>query len=123
LASSAALTWATAASILAGLALAAFTFISLLSGLFDVRRHRQGYERYRESNISYIFTHERILTTWRYGQSSFAWPAIDRVMEMRTVYLLDVGNRYIYIPKRNIQPHDVGQFISLLRTHGLLKEP
>lgn len=122
LASSAALTWATAASILTGLALAALIFISLLVGLFDFRRYRRGYERYRESNISYVFAGERILTTWRYGQSSLSWPAIDRVVERGTLYLFRVGNGHIYIPKRDIQPHGVGDFMPLLRERGLLKE-
>lgn len=122
LATSAAMTWATTASILAGLALAAFIFILLLTGLFNVRGNRRTYERFGESNITYVFTNERILTTWRYGQSSLAWQAIDRLTETKTLYLLASGNRYVfYVPKRNIQPHNVGEFIHLLRTHGLLK--
>lgn len=93
LASSAALTWGTPASILAGLALAVYIFCLYWSHRIYAIRRRQAYNRYRESSTSYIFTNERILATSRYVQSSFAWAGVDRAMEIKTVYLLAVGNR------------------------------
>jgi len=119
LASSAVLTWATPASVLAGLALAALIFILLLSGQFDTRRRRQAYERYRESNANYTFTNDRILGTSRYGESSLSWAAVDRVMETRTAYLLIVRSSCICVPKRDIPPDKLGDFIQLLTTHHL----
>ncbi len=63
-----------------------------------------------------------MLATSRYAQSSLAWAGVDRVMEIKTVYLLVVGNSYIYVPRRDIPPHNFGDFIQLLRTHQLLKQ-
>jgi hypothetical protein len=115
LASSAALTWGTPASILAGLALATFIFTLLLIRQIAAPRSQRAYERYKESNTSYTFTSERILATSRYAQSSFAWAAVHRVIETSTLYLLAVGNSFICIPKRDIPPHNVGGFIQLLK--------
>lgn len=122
LALSAAMTWGTPASILAGVALTALVFSITWSGKISARRRRRTYTRFRESNTSYIFTNERILATSRYAQSSFAWGAVNRVMEMGTVYLLDLGNSFICIPKRDIPPAGVSDFVQLLRTHRLLGE-
>jgi len=124
LASSAALTWGTPASILAGMALAAFIFSIYFSSLITATRRRQAYKKYKESesNTIYIFTDERILATSRYAQTSLAWAGVDRVVEIKTVYLLVVGNSYIYVPRRDIPPHNFGDFIQLLRTHQLLKQ-
>jgi hypothetical protein len=119
LATSAALTWGSPASILAGLALIAFSFIYFWSGQISASRRRRGYKRFMDSDVSYTFTEERIVAKWRDGQSSFAWTAVDRVMELRTLYLLILGDRYICVPKRDIPPHNLGDFIELLRTHGL----
>lgn len=123
LASSAALTWGTSASILAGLALSVYIFCLYWSRRIYATQRRQAYERYRESSTSYTFTNERILATSRYVQSSFAWAGVDRAMEIRTVYLLAVGNRYIIVPKRNIPPDNFEDFIQLLRAHHLLEQP
>ena len=119
LATSAALTWGSPASILAGLALIAFSFIYFRSGRISASRRRRGYKRFTDSDVSYAFTHERIMAKWRDGQSSFTWTAVDRVMELRTLYLLILGDRYICVPKRDIPPHNLGDFIELLRMHGL----
>jgi YcxB-like protein len=119
LATSAALTWGSPASILAGVALIAFSFIYFWSGQISASRRRRGYKRFMDSDVSYTFTQERIVAKWRDGQSSFAWTAVDRVMELRTLYLLILGDRYICVPKRDIPPHNLGDFIELLRTHGL----
>lgn len=117
LASSAALTWGTLASILAGLALATFASSIALGSQISAARGRRVYERYRESNTSYTFTSERILATSKYAQSSFAWTAVDRVIETSTFYVLAVRNGFICVPKRDIPPQDVGDFIQLLGTH------
>ena len=122
LASSAALTWGTPASALAGLALAALTFSFLLAGRIRGTQSRQIYKRYSESDVSYTFTNERIVATWRYGESSFSWSAVDRVMELRTFYVFGLGSRYICIPKRDIPSHSLGEFIQLLSAHRLLKQ-
>ncbi len=123
LASSAALTWGTPASILAGLALAAFFFTLYLVGRINATQGRKAYKRYRESNPSYTFTSERILATSRYVQSSIAWSAVDRVMETTKAYLLIVGLSCVCVPKRNIPPQNLDDFIQLLRTHHLLGQP
>jgi hypothetical protein len=123
LASSAALTWGTPASILAGLALAAFTFSFFLSGRIRATQIRQTYIRYRESNTSYTFTDERIVATSRHAESSLMWTAVDRLIELRTIYLLlTARNGQICLPKRDIPPHKLGEFIQLLRTHRLLRQ-
>jgi flavin-dependent dehydrogenase len=122
LASSAALTFGTTASILAGAALATLIFSYFLGGQITAERRRQAYRRYRESNTSYIFTNERIVATSRYAESSIAWAGVDRVREMKTVYLLTIGNWYICVPKRDIPPDSFGDFIQLLRTRGLLRQ-
>lgn len=122
LASSAALTWGAAASILAGLALTVYLFCLYWSGRIYAIQRRQTYKRYRESSTSYIFTSERIWATSRYIQSSIAWAGVDRVMEIKAVYLLIVGNRHIIISKRNIPPDKVDDFIQLLRAHHLLEQ-
>jgi hypothetical protein len=124
LASSAALTWGTPASILAALALAAFIFSIIFSSLITAARRQQAYRSYRESesNTTYIFTNERILATSPYAQSSLAWAGVDRVMEIKTVYLLVVGNSHIYVPKRDIPPDNFGNFVQLLKTHRLLRQ-
>jgi hypothetical protein len=120
IAASAALTWGTPASFLAGLALAAFTFSLLLSGQITATRHRQAYKTYRESSTSYTFTDERIVATSRYAECSFTWAAVDRVMELKASYLITIGNGYICIPKRNMPPDNFSDFVQLLRMHGLL---
>jgi hypothetical protein len=99
--------------------LIAFSFIFFWSGQISATLRRRGYKRYREADVRYIFAEERILATWRYGQSSFAWAAVDRLIELRTLYLLILGDRYICVPKRDIPPHNLDDFIQLLRTHGL----
>ncbi len=119
LASNAALTWGTPASILAWLALAALIFNLYFNGQITARRRRQSYKRYSESNASYIFTNEQIVATSRHVEATVAWAAVDRVMEVRAIYLLVVGNSYICVPKRDIPSDVVGGFIELLRTHGL----
>lgn len=122
-ASSAALTWATPASLLAGVAFAVFFFFGYIWASQVTRARRQkAYQRYRESNTSYTFTNARILATSRYIQSSIAWAAVDRVMERRAVYLLVLRNSYVCIPKRSIPPDDFDDFIQLLRTHHLLRQ-
>jgi hypothetical protein len=121
LASSAALTWGTPASILAGLALIAFSFIFFWSGQVSATQRRRGYKRFREADVRYTFAEERVLATWRDGQSSFAWAAVDRLKELSTLYVLILGDRYIIcVPKRHIPPDNLGDFIQLLRTHHLL---
>jgi hypothetical protein len=117
LASSAALTWGTLASILAGLALATFASSIALGSQISAARGRRVYERYRESNTSYTFTSERILATSKYAQSSFAWTAVDRVIETSTFYVLAVRNGFICVPKRDIPSQHVGDFIQLLAAH------
>ncbi len=119
----AALTWGTPASLLAGLALAAFSFLYFLSRQVTAARLRWAYKRFTDSDVSYTFTQERIVATWRYGQSSLAWAAVDRIKELKALYLLTVGSSAICVPKRRIPPHSLGDFIELLRTHGLLKQP
>ena len=122
-ASSAVLTWGTPASLLAGLAFAVFFFFSyILGGQITGARRRKAYRRYREFNMSYIFTNERILVVWRYGQTSVAWAAVERVTDMKTVYLLAVGNSHICVSKRDIPPDDFDDFIQLLRNHHLLRQ-
>jgi hypothetical protein len=123
LASSAALTWGSPASILAGLALAIYIFCMCLSGQITAKQNRESYKNFKESNTSYTFTNEQIMSTSRYAQGSIAWAGVDRVIETATAYLLAVGNRAIFVLKRNIPPHDLGEFIQLLRTHHLLKRP
>lgn len=118
LASSAALTWGTPASILAGLALAVYIFCLYWSGRIYAIQRREAYNRYRESSTSYIFTNERILAMSRYVQSSFVWDGVDRVIDIKGVYLLAVGNRYIIVPKRKIPPDKFDEFFQLLRAHG-----
>ena len=121
-AASAALTWPTPASLLAGLAFAVFFFFGyLLFGHAGARR-RKAYQRYKESNTSYTFTNDRILATSRYVQSSIAWAAVDRVKVRRTVYLLVIRGSYMCVPKRDIPPDGVDDFIQLLRKHQLLSE-
>ena len=65
----------------------------------------------------------KVLATSRYTQTSIVWAGVNRVMEIGTAYLLTAGNRAIFVLKRNIPPHDLGEFIQLLRTHHLLKQP
>jgi hypothetical protein len=113
----AALTLGTPASLLAALALAAFSFIYFLNRQITAARLRWGYKRFTESDVSYTFTEERIVTTWLYGQNSFAWVAVDRVIELKALYLLAVGRSGICVPKRDIPPDRVGDFIQLLTTH------
>ena len=122
LASSAALTWGTPASFLAGLALVALAVSLYWSAALNATQRRRAYIRYKESNTSYTFTDERILATSRYAQASFAWAGVHHVVETKTAYLLTVGNRYIFAPKRNIPPPQLNDFIRLLKTHRLLKE-
>jgi uncharacterized protein (DUF58 family) len=122
LASSAALTWGTPASFLAGLALVTLAISLYWSAALNASLRRRAYIKYSESNPSYTFTIERILATSRYGQGSFAWAAVDDVTETRTAYLLEVGNRYIFVPKRNIPSHSLDDFIRLLIAHRLLEE-
>jgi hypothetical protein len=117
LASSAAMTWGTPASILAGLALAAFGFIFLWGGRARATRFRQAYLRQKESYSSYVFTTERILVSSRNGQSSLMWSAVTRALETKTLYVLAGGNWCLCIPKRAIPPDDLAEFIQLLRTH------
>ena len=118
---SAALTWASPASLLAGLAFASvFFFGYILFGQSTGGRRRKAYQRYSESETSYIFTNDLILATSRYVQSSIAWAAVDRVLERRAVYLLAIRNSYICVPKRAIPPDDTDDFIQLLRTRHLL---
>lgn len=123
LASSAALTWGTPASILAGLALAIYIFCMYWNGHMMARRWRESYRRFRESNTSYTFTSEQIVAKSRYAQTSIAWAGVDRVMEIGTAYLLTAEYRSILVLKRNIPLKDLGEFISLLKTHHLLKQP
>ena len=123
LASSAALTWGTPASILAGVALAVYIFCLYWSGRIYTIQRRQAYKSYRESSTTYIFTNERILAKSRHVQSSIAWAGVDRAMEIKMVYLLAVGNRYIIVPRRNIPPDNFDHFIELLRAHRLLEQP
>lgn len=123
LASSAALTWGTPASILAGLALAIYIFCMFWSAQMTALQIRESYKRFGESNASYTFTNEQIVASSRYAQTSIAWAGVDRVMETGAAYLLIVGNKAIFVLKRNIPPHDLGEFILLLRTYHLLKEP
>ena len=121
-AASAALTWPTPSSLLAGLAFAVFLFFGyLLFGRIGARR-RKAYQWYRESNTSYTFTNDRILTTSRYVQISVAWAAVDRVIVKRTVYFLVIRTLYICVPKRDIPQDGFDDFIQLLRTHNLLSE-
>jgi hypothetical protein len=122
LASSAALTWGTPASILAGLALILVTFNVYYNGYRAAVRRGRAHKRYRESNITYIFTDERIVATATYAKSSLSWAAVDGVIELRTLYLLTVGSSCIGVPKRNIPLHSLDDFIQLLKTHGLLKQ-
>lgn len=117
LATSAALTWGSLASILAGLALIAFSFIYFWSGQISASRRRRGYKRFTDSDVSYTFTEERIVAKWRDGQSSFAWTAVNRVMELGTLYLLILGDRYISVPKRDIPPDRLGDFLQMLKAH------
>lgn len=123
LASSAALTWGTPASILAGLALATLIFSLYLTGQINATQRREAYKKYRESNPSYTFTNERILATSPYLQSSIAWAAVDRVIETNSAYLLIVGRSCVCVPKRNIPSHDLDDFRQLLRTHQSSKQP
>jgi hypothetical protein len=123
LASSAALTWGTPASIFAGLALAIYIFSLYWSWQIAAKQNRESYKRFRESNTSYTFTDEQILATSRYVQASIAWEGVDQVMEIGMAYLLTVGNRPIFVLKRNIPLHELGGFIQLLRTHHLFKQP
>jgi hypothetical protein len=58
LASSAALVWGTSASILAGLALAAFIFSFYWAGRIRAKQFRQAYTRYKEADTCYTFTSE-----------------------------------------------------------------
>ncbi|MFZ0574963.1 MAG: YcxB family protein [Candidatus Cybelea sp.] len=67
--------------------------------------------------MSYTFTEERIVAKWRDGQSSFAWTAVNRVMELGTLYLLILGDRYISVPKRDIPPDRLGDFLQMLKAH------
>src|SRR5579863_413731 len=79
LALSAALTWGTPASLLAGLALVALSFSFFLTGRIHATQSRQIYKRYKGYDVSYIFTNERIVATWRSvrapsaGTRSTAW--------------------------------------------------
>ena len=117
LATSAALTWGSPASILAGSALIAFSFIYFWSGQISASRRRRGYKRFMDSDVSYTFTPERIVAKWRDGESSFGWTAVDRVMELKTLYLLILGDRYICVPKRDIPPDQLGDFLQMLKAH------
>lgn len=121
LASSAALTWGTPASILAGIALAAFIFCVGFNGQIGARHRRRAYVRYRESDTTYTFTSERIVTKSRKTQCFFTWAAVERVVETSTFYLLAMGD-YSFIPvlKRDIPPQDRDAFLQLLSTHRLL---
>jgi hypothetical protein len=122
LASSAALTWGTPASFLAGLALVTLAISFYWSAALNGSQTRRAYIKYSESNPSYTFTDEGILAMSRYAQGSFAWPAVDDVTETTTAYLLAVGNRYIFVPKRNIPSHRLDDFIQLLIAHRLLEQ-
>ena len=113
---------ANALRLLAGLAFAVFLFFGyLLFGRIGARR-RKAYQWYRESNTSYTFTNDRILTTSRYVQISVAWAAVDRVIVKRTVYFLVIRTLYICVPKRDIPQDGFDDFIQLRRTHNLLSE-
>lgn len=122
LAASAALTFGTPASLLAGLALAIFIFNLYFNGQINARRRRRAYGRYRESSARYTFTSDGIFATSRFGQAHFGWAGVDRVREMRALYLLDVGNSYVCVPKRNIPAVSADAFTQLLRTHGLQRQ-
>lgn len=115
----AALTWGTPASLLAALALAAFSFIYFLSRQVTVARYRWACKRFTDLDVSYTFSQERIVAAWRYGQTSLAWAAVDRIKELKALYLLTVGSSAICVPKRQIPHQDLADFIQLLRTHGL----
>ena len=96
----AALTWGTPASLLAALALAAFSFIYFLSRQVTVARYRWACKRFTDLDVSYTFSQERIVAAWRYGQTSLAWAAVDRIKELKALYLLTVGSSAICVPKR-----------------------
>jgi hypothetical protein len=38
-------------------------------------------------------------------------------MELRTLYLLILGDRYICVPKRDIPPDQLGDFLQMLKAH------
>ena len=65
--------------------------------------------------MSYTFTEERIVAEWRYGQTSLAWAAVNRVKELKALYLLTVGSSAICVPKRQIPHQDLADFIQLLK--------
>jgi hypothetical protein len=117
LASSAALTWGTPASILASLALVVFFLGFTATGQINAAKHRQIYARYREADPSYTFTNQLILATSRYVQSSIAWAAVGRVIETRALFVLELRNSYICIPKRDIPTDRLGDFMQLLKAH------
>jgi hypothetical protein len=115
------MTWGTFASLLAGLALVIFFVSAYWSGHISSIRMRQAYETYRGRHTTYTISDERIMATTRYGQSSIPWTAVDRGMELQTVYVLAVGFSYICIAKRQIPPANADDFVRHLRTHRLLK--
>jgi hypothetical protein len=121
LASSAALTWGTPASLLAGLALVLLAVNMYWSGAVNARQRRLAYKGYTEAAPSYTFADECIVATSRYGQAFFPWATVKGVVETKAAYLLTpaIGNRYIVVPKRNIPPDKLGDFLQLLRTHQL----
>lgn len=120
LASSAAMTFGSAASILAGLALVAFSLMFFVGGQIGATYVKQAYKRFRESTPSYTFTNDRISATSQYAEFSADWAAVDRVIVTKTTYIFAIGNSFICVPKRDIAPENGGGFTELLRTHRLL---
>jgi len=119
LAASAALTWGTPASILAGLALFAFIFNLYFVGRVNASLRNRGFKRYVESNRTYVFTDEHILLERPNVRGAIGWPAVDRALETKTAYLLIVGSSFMCIPKRNIPTGSLDDFMQLLRAHRL----
>jgi hypothetical protein len=118
LAASAALTWATAASILDGLGLTAFATILLWNARTRATARRQAYIKYRDSEMRYTFSDEQILATSRYAEVRFNWAAIDQIIETGTVYLMTIGNSYVAVTKRSIPPSSFHGFTQLLGAHA-----
>jgi hypothetical protein len=110
-------TWGLPASAAGALALVSLFVYAVLQGQMTNARVRAAYRRLKEAGVKYAFSDDTISWSMRGGRAEVAWYWLDRIVQEPDLFVFARGNWYLCVPRRDVPPERLAEFLDLIAKH------
>jgi hypothetical protein len=111
-------TWGLAASAAGAVALVSFFAYLVVLAQMTNARLRAAYRRLQEAGVTYTFTDDTISWSMRNARAEVGWDWLDRILQEPDLFVLARGYWYLCIPRRDVPPERLADFLDLIVKHG-----